>query len=199
MPDTREGPQVTLITPPEVDLLGFPDRLALCLDAVPVACLRIALGLRDEDRLARSADALREVAHARDVAVVVQGPPELAQRLGLDGVHLVDGSRFVRAVRKALGADAIVGAFCSASRHEGLTAGEHGADYVSFGPWGSAERDLFAWWSEMIEVPVIAEGGLDAAAVRDLAPVTDFFAFGPEVWSAEDPVAALRELAAAMA
>ena len=30
--------------------------------------------------------------------------------------------------------DAIVGAFCGTSRHDGMTAGEMGADYVSFGP-----------------------------------------------------------------
>ena len=83
-------------------------------------------------------------------------------------MHLSDGARQVRAVRKALGADAIVGAFAHASRHDGLTAGEIGADYVSFGPVGAtglgdgstAPLDLFEWWSEMIEVPVVAEGGL---------------------------------------
>ena len=51
-------------------------------------------------------------------------------------MHLGDGARQVRAVRKALGADAIVGAFARASRHEGMTAAEIGADYVSFGPVG---------------------------------------------------------------
>ena len=52
-------------------------------------------------------------------------------------MHLSDGARQVRAVRKALGKDAIVGAYAHASRHEGLTAGEIGADYVSFGPVGA--------------------------------------------------------------
>jgi thiamine-phosphate pyrophosphorylase len=59
------------------------------------------------------------------------------------------------------------------------------------------EADLFAWWSEMIEVPVVAEGALDEALVRALAPATDFFALGPEVWGVDDPVDALRRLHAA--
>jgi thiamine-phosphate pyrophosphorylase len=180
--------------------------VARCLDAVPVACLRLALSTRDEDRVARAADALREVAHARDVPLVIEGHVLLVERLGLDGVHLTDAARSVGKVRRALGPDAIVGAFCGNSRHEGMTAGELGADYVSFGPVGEtalgdgrrAERDLFAWWSEMIEVPVVAEGALDEAMVADLAPVADFFAFGPEMWDAEDPVARLRALAAAI-
>jgi thiamine-phosphate pyrophosphorylase len=137
---------------------------------------------------------------------VIEGHVLLAGRLGLDGVHLTDAARSVRAVRKDLGGDAIVGCFCGASRHDGMTAGELGADYVAFGPAGlsglgdgrHAEHELFAWWSEMIEVPVVAEGALDDALVRSLAPVTDFFAFGPEVWTAEDPPARLGALAQAL-
>ena len=202
----RERPQLYLVTPPDVDLSGFPDRLARVLDAEEIACLRLALATRDEDRLARAADAVRAVAHERDVAVVIDTHVALASRLGLDGVHLLDGARSVRKARKELGGDAIVGAFCGASRHDGMSAGEAGADYVAFGPAGlsalgdgsRAERDLFAWWSEMIEVPVVAEGALDAETVARLAPVTDFFAIGEEIWSDDDPVAALGRLVAAM-
>ncbi|MHA6344081.1 thiamine phosphate synthase [Roseivivax sp. CAU 1761] len=201
-----DHPQLYLITPPDFDLSDYPERLARVLDSAEVACLRLALATRDEDRLLRAADAVREVAHARDVALVIDTHVVLAERLGLDGVHLGDGARSVRAARKALGADAIVGAFAHASRHEGMNAGEAGADYVAFGPAGAtalgdgtmAERELFAWWSEMIEVPVVAEGGLDAETVRALAPVTDFFAIGEEIWRAEDAAAALSELVAAM-
>lgn len=206
MADARDRPQITLVTPPELELSTFLPLLTRVMDAGPVACLRLALSTRDEDRVARAADALREVAHARDVPLVIEAHVLLVPRLGLDGVHLADGSRSVRKVRADLGPDAIVGASCGGSRHDGMTAGELGADYVSFGPAGPtplgdgrrAGRDLFAWWSEMIEVPVIAEGALDEALVADLAPVADFFAFGPEVWDAPDPAARLGALSAAM-
>jgi thiamine-phosphate pyrophosphorylase len=205
MPDD-DRPQITLITPPRLDLATFPDLLAGVLDRVAVACLRHAATGGDEDQIAREADALREVAHARDVAIVIDRHVVLAERLGLDGVHLLDGTRSIRAARKALGQDAIVGAFCGVSRHDGMTAAEMGADYVAFGPAGAtalgtgtqAPRDLFAWWSEVIEVPVIAEGALTPTLIRELAPVTDFFAFGPEVWGADDPAAALAALEHAM-
>ncbi|MDZ4093517.1 MAG: thiamine phosphate synthase, partial [Paracoccaceae bacterium] len=131
-----ERPQIYLITPPEFDLEVFPARLAAVLDAVPVACVRMALASRDEDRLARAADALREVTHARDVALVIERHVLLVERLGLDGVHLTDGARSLRKVRKDLGSDAIIGAFCGATRHEGISAAEAGADYVAFGPVG---------------------------------------------------------------
>ena len=67
-----------------------------------VACLRLALATRDEDRVAKTADVLREVAHARDVAIVISEHIGLVERLGLDGVHLIDGARSVRTARKCL-------------------------------------------------------------------------------------------------
>ncbi|WP_421907409.1 thiamine phosphate synthase [Mameliella sp.] len=200
-----DAPQIYLVTPPEFDLGTFPDRLARVLDGVETACLRLSLATRDEDRLMRAADAVREIAHRVDVALVIDTHVMLADRLGLDGVHLVDGARSVRTARKTLGPDAIVGAWCTQSRHDGMTAGEHGADYVAFGPVSGvlgdgevAEHELFAWWTEMIEVPVVAEGGLTPELVRSLAPVTDFFAVGEEIWREEDPLAALQSLRDAM-
>ena len=47
-------------------------------------------------------------------------------------------------------------------------------------------------------MPIVAEGGLDAETVRALTPVTDFFAIGQEIWSTEDPLAALTQLRTAM-
>ena len=194
-----DGPRIYLITPPEFELSWPGEVLAPVLDAHDVACVRLALSSRDEDRISRAADALREVAHARDIPVVLAEHVELSQRLGLDGVHLTDGSRSVRKVRKALGGEAIVGAFCGASRHEGMSAGEGGADYVAFGPVGGgalgdgtkAEADLFEWWSQMIEVPVVAEGALSAAEVAAIGAFADFLAVGEEIWRGDDPAGAL--------
>ncbi|MDE4190074.1 thiamine phosphate synthase [Phaeobacter gallaeciensis] len=204
--DTVEKPQIYLISPPSFELGRFPDQLAKVLDSTEIACVRLDLASRDEDTLSRAGDALREVCLARDVAIVISDHQILAERLGLDGVHLTDASKSVRSARKALGADAIVGSFCGASRHDGLTAGEAGADYISFGPVGTsglgdgavAEQELFQWWSEVVEVPVVAEGGLTEELVGSLSPYTDFFGIGEEIWRSEDPVAALQTFIKAM-
>ncbi len=201
MSDSADAPQLYLITPPQIDLGRFPDALGAVLDAHEIACVRLALASQEEDTLSRAADVLRETCIARDVAIVIADHVVLAERLGLDGVHLSDAARSVRAARKALGADAIVGCHCGTSRHDGMTAGEAGADYVSFGPVGAsalgdgtqADLELFTWWSEMIEVPVVAEGALDAELVAQLAQSTDFYGIS-EIWESEDPVSALSAL-----
>ena len=202
--DTPEQPQIYLITPEEIELNQFSHDLAAVLDAHEVACVRLALATRDEDRLSRAADTLRAVTDARDVALVISDHTLLAERLGLDGVHLSDAARSVRDARKTLGPDAIVGAFCGPSKYDGMTAGDAGADYISFGPLqatglsdGSfAEAETFEWWSEMIELPVVAEGALNAALVTRLATFTDFFGIGDEIWSTENAVEALSALEA---
>jgi thiamine-phosphate pyrophosphorylase len=200
----QDRPQITLITPPAFDLDIFPDRLAAVLDSVDVACVRLALASKDEDMILRAADACRLVAHGRDVAIVIENHLLMVNRLGLDGVHLTDGARQVRYVRKELGGDAIIGSYCGVTRHEGMSAGEAGADYVAFGPIGatplgngeSVDFDLLEWWSQVIEVPSIAEGALTVALVEKFGPVTDFFGVGEEIWGQEDASAALKTLLA---
>lgn len=204
MSDQPERPQLYLVTPPAFEPEVFVPLLARVLDAVPVACLRLALASRDEEVIARAADTLRGIAHERDIAIVIERHALMAERLGLDGVHLPEGGRGLRKLRDDLGADAIIGAACGTSRHDGMSAAEAGADYVSFGPIGastlgsgeSVDFDVFEWWSAVIEVPVVAEGGLTPELVALYAPVTDFFAIGDEIWSADDPVAALKVLVA---
>lgn len=197
-----DQPQIYLVSPTEFELSAFSESLKAVLDAREIACFRLSMPGADQDALSRNADLLREVCHSADVAIVIENHFRLAASLGLDGVHLTDGPRLVRDVRKELGGDAIVGSYCANSRHAGLSAGEAGADYVAFGPitpdllgdGSSADFELFEWWSELIEVPIVAEGGLDAAAIKRLFPATDFFAFGKEIWSTPDPVKALNTL-----
>ncbi len=187
--------QIYLATPTEFDLETFKPRLASVLDTVPVACVRIALATPDEARLGRAADQLRDLCHKFEVAVVVDNHFRMVEKHGLDGVHLVSSSRNVREARTLLGEDAIVGAYCGNSRHAGMTAAEIGVDYISFGPVGDmgdlgngaqAEPSLFEWWSEMIEVPVVAEGGLTDASLRSVRDYVDFVTFGPEIWQAKE-------------
>ncbi len=196
-----ESTQLYLITPTDAELTFYTETLAPLLDQFPLACVRLGLASEDESAISRHADQLREVAHARDVSAVITTHYRLVEQLGLDGVHRVDAAKALRDIRDELGDDAIVGSHCGTSRHAGMNAGEAGADYVCFGPMTQsalgdgdvAEFDTFEWWSQMVELPVIAEGNLTLDVAETIAPVADFIALGPELWSTDDAAKTLSD------
>ncbi|MBU8542083.1 MULTISPECIES: thiamine phosphate synthase [Roseomonadaceae] len=200
-----------LITPPAIpDLPGFAESLARALDAGDVAALQLRLKDVPDDAVLRAAEALIPVAQARDVAVLMNDRMDLAKRAGCDGVHLGQGDGDPVAARKLLGAEAMIGVTCHASRHLAMEAGEAGADYVAFGaffPTGTkdtahvAETELLEWWSDMFEIPCVAIGGITAANCPPLVRAgADFLAVVGAVWNhPEGPAAGIRAMNAAIA
>jgi thiamine-phosphate pyrophosphorylase len=201
-----------LITPP---VLPDPARfaaedLARALDAGDVAALQIRLkDVPDEDVL-RAAAAMLPVAQSRGVAVLMNDRMDLAKRAGCDGVHLGQSDGDPMAARKLLGAEAMIGVTCHASRHLAMEAGEAGADYVAFGaffPTGTkevqhhAEPELLEWWTEMFELPCVAIGGITAANCAPLVRAgADFLAVVGAVWNhPEGAAAGVRAMNAAIA
>ena len=83
----KEQAQLYLITPPVIDLEAFPALLNKVLDVAPVACLRLALATKDENTIIKAGDTVREICHARDIAVVIESHLIMVDRLGLDGVR----------------------------------------------------------------------------------------------------------------
>jgi thiamine-phosphate pyrophosphorylase len=91
-----------------------------------------------------------------------------------------------------------------------MEAGELGADYVAFGAFfptdtketvHTADTELLEWWSEMMEVPCVAIGGITA---QNCAPLVragaDFLAVVGAVWNHADGAAAgVRSMNAAIA
>ena len=203
-PDSR----LYLLLPPRFDPPEMVAKLASVLAAVPIACVRVDLGPAPEVDWTRALNHLIEPCHAADVALVVTDHFRLVEPLGLDGVHLANTRTPLRDVRKALGADRIVGAFAGGSRHQGMVLGEAGADYVSFGPVGDtgilgddtrAGDELFQWWGEMIETPSVAEGGVTVDDARRLTEHVDFVTPDPRIWDEPDPIALLKNYSAVLA
>lgn len=170
--------------------------LAATLDAGDVACFQLDLADAADDAWRAAAQILVPLCQERDVAFLLNGHLHLVAETGADGVH-VQGP--VKGLRRKLPEGAILGAGCGLSRHEAMEAGEAGADYVSFGPWGEAAADALAWWQLMMELPCIAAGGITAqnaaAAARSGA---DFVLLRSAVWDAGDAPAALAGIAEAL-
>lgn len=204
MPDCR----LYLITPPVLPP-GFTDTLAAALDAGDVACLQLRLKDAPPDAVARAVEALMPVAQARDVAFILNDDAQAAARLGCDGAHLGQSDGDHAGARMLLDGR-ILGITCHASRHLAMGAGEMGADYVAFGAFFPtdtkrtehvAELELLEWWSEVMEIPTVAIGGITAANCPPLVRAgADFLAVVGAVWNhAEGPAAGVRAMNQAIA
>jgi thiamine-phosphate pyrophosphorylase len=197
-----------LITPPVLPP-GFPDLLAAALDAGDVACLQLRLKDAPEDAIRRAVDELLPVAQAREVAFLLNDDARLAAATGCDGAHLGQTDGDHAAARKLL-AGKILGITCHASRHLAMEAGELGADYVAFGAFfptttkeaiHKADPEILEWWSEMMEVPAVAIGGITPANCGPLVRAkVDFLAVVGAVWNhPEGPAAGVRAMNTAIA
>src|SRR5687768_16200001 len=121
-----------LITPPRLDdLAAFGRDLAHALDAGDVAALQIRLKDVDDVIVAAAVDVLTPIAHARGVAVILNDRPDLAARLGCDGVHVGQQDAPYAEARRLMGPDRMVGVTRHDSRHLAMEAAEAGADYVA--------------------------------------------------------------------
>jgi thiamine-phosphate pyrophosphorylase len=194
--------QLYLISP--LDVSGtFPERLERALDAGKgvVTAFQFRVKELDQHEAARLAEPLRAICAAREVAFIVNDDVALAKRLGADGVHLGQGDGDPRDAREELGREAQIGVTCHDSRHLALEAGEAGADYVAFGAFfpsetketsHRAEIELLEWWSEMVELPSVAIGGITPANCAPLIKAgADFLAVSGAIWSG-DEVAAVK-------
>ena len=194
--------QLYLISP--LDVSGsFPERLDRALDAGKgvITAFQFRVKGFDQHEAARLAEPLQAICAAREVAFVVNDDIALAKRIGADGVHLGQADGDPREAREELGREAQIGVTCHDSRHLALEAGEAGADYVAFGAFfpsktketsHRAELELLEWWSEMVELPSVAIGGITPANCAPLIRAgADFLAVSGAIWSG-DEVAAVK-------
>lgn len=203
--------QLYLITPPALpDLAAFAGDLEAALDAGEVAALQIRLKDVDDEAVLAAVEALKPIAQARGVAVILNDRPDLAARSGCDGVHLGQGDASVAEARAVMGRDAMIGVTCHDSRELAMDAAEAGADYVAFGAFFPTETkttvhrpdpEILTIWQETIETPCVAIGGISARNAGELARAgADFVAVSSAVWRHPDgPAAAVRELTAVLA
>lgn len=206
--EAGEGCRLYLITPPALELVTFRDQLAAALDGGDVAAVQLRLKDADDAVLIRAIEALRPVAQSRGVAFLMNDRPDLAVAHGCDGAHVGQTDTPAAAARKILG-DLIMGVTCHDSRHLAMEAGEAGADYVAFGAFfptatkeapTRADPEILRWWSEMMEIPCVAIGGITAANCAPLVQAgADFLAVIGAVWNHPDgPAAGVRAMNAAI-
>ncbi len=194
MSDTR----LYLITPSEFILDEFAVELASALEGGDVASLQLRMKESYDEEIIAAARKLMPICHAKDVAIIINDRPDLAVKVGADGVHVGQEDMSYAEARELLGPDKIVGVTCKDSRHLAMEAGEKGADYVAFGSFfptttklttSTATPGILTWWQDLFEVPCVAIGGITADNAAGLAEAgADFLAICSGVWDhAEGP------------
>ena len=197
--------QLYLISP--LDVGGsFPMRLREALEAGPVAAFQFRVKDIDPQEAVRLAEPLKAICDEFDVAFIVNDDVALARQVGADGVHLGQSDESLKVAREELGKDVQIGITCHDSRHLAMEAGEGGANYVAFGAFfptdtkethHKPELDLVRWWSEMMEIPSVAIGGITPENCQPLIDAgADFLAVCGAVWNhADGPAEAVRKFA----
>jgi len=188
----------------------FAIQLAEALDAGEVAAVQLRLKDLDDDALRRAIDLVRPIVQSRGIALILNDRPDLAVQTGCDGAHVGAEDMPAADARRILGKSLQLGISCYDSRDAALRAGEAGADYIAFGAFFPspskdteirADPELLSWWSELMEPPVVAIGGITAENCPPLVRAgANFLAVISAVWGhAHGPGAGVRAMNAAIA
>jgi thiamine-phosphate pyrophosphorylase len=180
--------------------------LADLLKTADIAAVLLRLKPSDPRTLISRIKALAPVIQDHGGALLLDGHADLVARAAADGAHLFGLEAFEQAL-PTLKPDRIAGVGGLATRHDSMTAGELGADYVLFGepdekgqrPSMQAICDRLQWWDEVFELPSVGF----AATLEEVGAFTaagaDFVLVGDFIWGASDgPKSALRAAAEAV-
>lgn len=193
-----------LITPPDLDLDTFPAQLEQALSGGHVASVQLRLKDATDEDIIAAAKLIKPLCHRNDVAFILNDRPDLAIKVGADGVHLGQDDMPIKEARALLGDDMVIGVTCHDSKHLSMQAGESGADYVAFGAFfptstkdvsHQASPEILTWWVELMELPCVAIGGVTVDNAEILVKAgADFIAVCNGVWQHEKgPKAAVAE------
>jgi thiamine-phosphate pyrophosphorylase len=202
----RPAPRLYLATPLLDDPASLISELPDLLAAADVAAVLVQLKETDQRGMISRVKALAPVVQKADAALLLDGHVELVARGGADGAHLT-GIAALEEAMPSLKPDRIAGIGGLTTRHDSMTAGEMGADYVLFGepdadgqrPSAQAIAERLEWWAELFEPPCIGFATSPAEAYEFAAAGADFVLVGDFIWAdPRGPKAALAEVEGAI-
>jgi thiamine-phosphate pyrophosphorylase len=196
----RPKPRLYLATPVVDDPQPLATSLPGLLAGADIAAVLVRLQPSDPRSMISRVKALAPAVQNAGAALLLDGQVELVARAGADGAH-VSGIRALEEALPTLKPDRIAGAGGLATRHDSMTAGELGADYVLFGepdaqgkrPSVDAIRERLEWWAELFEPPCVGYADTRDEAYAFARAGADFVLVGDLVWA--DPRGAAVALA----
>ena len=184
--------QIYLISPPKIDLKNFTLRLESVLRTGLVPVFQLRLKDYPKNEIIKIAREIKKICQQNNCLFLLNDYPEIALEVGANGVHLGEDDGSVAEIRKKSPKNFVIGASCYNSRHLAMEAGEQGADYLAFGAFfptqtkiakAKAELEILHWANEMLNLPIVAIGGINDANAKELAKAgADFLAVISYVW-----------------
>ena len=166
--------KIYLISPPKIDLKSFSTQLnkALQTKLVPIFQLRLK-DYSDKDIEVYTKELIK-ICRDNNCLFILNDNFELALNLGCDGVHLgADdiNKNIIKNKPKNFPKNFLMGSSCYDSKHLAMESAEMGFDYLSFGAFfesktkisrGKPDISIINWASEILNLPVVAIGGINA-------------------------------------
>jgi len=197
----RPAPRLYLATPDVDDPSLLAASLSGLLAEADVAAVLVRLKPTDPRSMISRVKTLAPAIQSSGAALLLDGHVELVARAGADGAHLT-GIEALQEALPTLKPDRIAGIGGLNTRHDSMTAGEAGADYVLFGepdargqrPSAEAVAERLQWWAELFEPPCIGFAASREEAHRFAAAGADFVLVGDLIWNdARGAAAALMD------
>ena len=195
----RPVPRLYLATPVVDDPAPLVESLPGLLAGADVAAVLLRLKQTDPRGMISRIKALAPAVQDGGAALLVDRYVELVARAGADGAHLT-GIDALQESLPTLKPDRIAGVGGLSTRHDSMTAGEAGADYVLFGepdangqrPSADAIAERLQWWAELFEPPCVGFAATFDEAREFAAAGADFVLVGNLIWN--DPRGAAAAL-----
>src|SRR3989454_6439207 len=193
----RPVPRLYLATPEVDDPSALAVSVPRLLARADGAAVLLRLRPTDPRSMISRVKALAPAIQDKGAALLLDGHVELVARAGGDGAHLT-GIEALKEALPTLKPDRIAGVGGLTTRHDSMTAGEAGADYVLFGepdargqrPSIEAIAERLQWWAELFEPPCVGFAASREEAGEFAAAGADFVLVGGFIWNDQRGAAA---------
>src|ERR1700756_735338 len=177
----RPEPRRYLATPAVDDPAKLIADLPCLLAAADIAAVLLRLKETDQRGM---------ISRVKAIALLLDGNVELVARGGADGAHL-NGIDALEEALPSLKPDRIAGVGGLITRHDSMSAGERGADYVLFGepdsagkrPSTEAVAERLSWWAELFEPPCVGYAASPDEVPEFVLAGADFVLVDDLVWA----------------
>lgn len=190
--------QIYLISPPQINLEIFAKRLENILATGFVPAFQLRLKDYKRSQVKEIAITLNKICKKHNCLFILNDDYKTAIEIGADGVHigLDDGLNNISQIRQQSPNGFVIGASCYDSKDLAITAGNDGANYVSFGAFyesktkksrGKPTLDLLKWAVKYTNLSIVAIGGINDKNAQDLVKAgADLLAVISYIWDHPD-------------